>query len=77
LKFKLTLAGGLNLSPSSSKLGLLILSLGHGSLLSLLLFFLAELALLHLLLKCLETGLGSLPLLGKIVLLFLCIFPVK
>jgi hypothetical protein len=40
LKLKLTLAGRLNLSLSSSKLSLLFFGLGHGGLLSLLLFLL-------------------------------------
>ncbi|KAI6766543.1 hypothetical protein HG531_011765 [Fusarium graminearum] len=77
LEFKLTLAGSLNLGLSSSKLGLLVLSLSHGGLLSLLLFLLTELALLHLFLKSLEPGFRSLSLLGKVILLFLCIIPMN
>ena len=75
LELKLTLASSLNLGSSCGKLGLLLLSFGSGSLLPLLFLLLLELALSDLLLEGLETSLGSLSLVSKIIFLRLCCFP--
>lgn len=74
LELKLTLASSLNLGSSCGKLGLLLLGFCESSLLSLLLFLLAQLALSHLLLEGLETSFGSLSLVSKIIFLCLCCF---
>jgi hypothetical protein len=75
LKLQLSLAGSLNLSSSGRQFALLLLGFSHSSLLLLLLLFLAELALSDLLLKRLQAGLSSLPLLGKLVFLFPSVVP--
>jgi hypothetical protein len=70
------LTGSLDLSASRGQLGLFVLGLSHGSLLSLLLFLLTKLALFHLLFEGLETSFRGLALLGEVIFLLLSIFPI-
>ena len=77
MKLKLTLTSRLDFRLSGCQLGLLVLGLSQGGLFALLLFILAKLALFDLLLESLETCLGRLSLLGKIILFLLDCLPVK
>jgi hypothetical protein len=70
LELEFALPCCLNLCSTCSQLGLLFLCLGQSRLLSLLLLFLPQFALLHLFLKSLQASFGVSLLLSKLVLVF-------